>query len=305
MAACGNKDCPTCYPKKEQEEPPVQPTFFDEQLRLVSRDGQPASNLPYEISLSDGTKLNGTTDSDGRTVRIGTSRPTDVMSVTITPPFSISGATCCSATSHDMVKERVYVKSETTTIATTNGTEIGISIVPAGQKRKLTMGEIKMAFSVFGRGIDYSKVWVHHGGWWLFMGLQNKNTAVTPNGEMYYPSGLYQYDFSSSSINGRWHALFMHEMVHVWQYQMGYGVKRHGLTVSSRGDSAYVYHLTEKSQLRDFNMEQQGNIMSDYYMICVVDDPLGAFNSGMRADLLRKVMEPFIENPRNKNHLPA
>ncbi|QRN53013.1 hypothetical protein [Dyella caseinilytica] len=229
------------------------------------------------------------------------------MSITLTPPPSAKEVVCCAATEADMARERIYIKSETHTIATTNDTEVGASVakveLPEGRKRRVTSGEITMARTVFGRGVDYDKVWVHHGGWWLFMGRQDPNTAVTPNGEMYYPNAIYQYDFSSPQIDPRNRALFMHEMVHVWQYQMGYAVKRHGLTVTSRGESAYAYRLTPDSHLCDFNMEQQGNIMSDYYMICVLQNPAKAFNPGNNPELLRKVMEPFIANPRDKNHL--
>lgn len=51
-------------------------------------------------------------------------------------------------------------------------------------------------------------------------------------------------------------------------------------------------------------MEQQGNIMSDYYMICVRNKPDEAFNPDKDPDLLRIVMEPFLANPRDKNYLP-
>jgi hypothetical protein len=149
--------------------------------------------------------------------------------------------------------------------------------------------------------VDYAKVKVHHGGYWLFMGGQDKDTAVTPNGQMYYPAAIYHDDFTDSD-DAR--ALFMHEMVHVWQHQMGYGVRRHGLTVTSRGPSAYEYSLTSNSRLHDFNMEQQGNIMSDYYMICILRKPSRAFNPGMNADLLHQVMTPFVANSYDKSHLP-
>jgi hypothetical protein len=206
-----------------------------------------------------------------------------------------------------MSRERIYIQSDIDLIATTNDTDVGASVakveLPEGSKRRLTHREIAMARTVFGKGVDYEKVWVHHGGWWLFMGKQHPNTAVTPNGEMYYPKAIYQQDFASPEIDPTNWALFMHEMVHVWQYQMGYAVKRHGLTVTSRGESAYAYLLTPDRCLRDFNMEQQGNIMSDYYMICVLQHPAKAFNPGKDPELLRKIMEPFIANPRDKSHL--
>lgn len=301
--ACANQSCLICYPNSGGQALP-----FDEQLHLVGPDGEPARYLPYVISLGDGTKLSGTTDGEGCTERFGTSKPTTVMAISMSPPSSTRACLCCNTTDSHMAVERCYVKSEAKTIATTNDTDVGASVVdvviPEGEKRALTTGEINMARSVFGRGVDYSKVWIHHGGWWLFMGMQDKNTAVTPNGEMYYPRNLYQHNFASPSINARWYALFMHEMAHVWQYQMGYPVKWKGLTVTSRGRAAYDYRLTEESRLKDFNMEQQGHIMSDCYMICVAGRDRDALNPRMDPDLLQKIMKPFVENPTDRNHLP-
>ena len=37
---------------------------------------------------------------------------------------------------------------------------------------------------------------------------------MTPNGEIYFPTGIFQPDFASEGIDNI--QLFMHEMVHVW-----------------------------------------------------------------------------------------
>ncbi|MBN3787354.1 hypothetical protein G3N94_10670 [Burkholderia sp. Ac-20353] len=201
--------------------------------------------------------------------------------------------------------DRIYIDSQDRSIATTHGSDVGSSRVkvplPEGKERGLTAEEIAAARTVFADGVDYGKVKVHHGGWWLFMGQQDSTTAVTPNGEMYFPSAIYRDNFATADDGGR--ALFMHEMVHVWQYQMGYAVKRNALTVTSRGKTAYAYTLTPTSRLSEFNMEQQGDIMSDYYMICILERPQPAHNRAMSPELLHKVMTPFV-NPRDKNHLP-
>jgi hypothetical protein len=54
-----------------------------------------------------------------------------------------------------------------------------------GTLRLLTPGEIGLAKTVFGGSIIYGKVWVHHGSYLPF-GLQNRNTAMSPNGELYF-----------------------------------------------------------------------------------------------------------------------
>ena len=54
-----------------------------------------------------------------------------------------------------------------------------------GSLRLMTPGEVKMAKDIFRETINYSKVWVHKGSYFFF-GLQNKNTSMSPNGEMYF-----------------------------------------------------------------------------------------------------------------------
>jgi len=188
-----------------------------------------------------------------------------------------------------------------TTVRTTTTLSITPIAVPKGGDRGLTAGEEAMARTVFGDGVDYKSIRINHHGYRLFFGFQDPNTAVTPNGSMYMPHPIYRDDYSLGDDADR--RLFMHEMVHVWQNQMNYPVKTKGLTVTSRGDSAYAYTLTPTSRLSDFNMEQQGNLMSDYYMICIYGHPQGAYSPHMHPVWLRHVMLPFV-NPRDPQHLP-
>lgn len=296
---CCDPNCPICYPQP----PAKEPVRFDEQLRLIGPDHQPAYDLYYMVTLADGSHHSGFTDRAGMTKRIASKRALAIESIMLQPPSAAWGRECCGG---EMNNEKIVLKLDKENLAT-NDMDVGTSVatirLPEGKKRRLTEGEIAMARTVFGDGVDYGKVWVHHRGWWLFGKFQDKNTAVTPNGHMYYPHAIYRDDFSASDDpDGQ--ALFMHEMVHVWQKQMGYSVKFHGLTVTMRGPSAYVYNLTPQSRLRDFNMEQQGNIMSDYYMICVLQNEIKAFNPGKDPELLRKVMAPFLADPRDRDHLP-
>ncbi|WP_157956642.1 hypothetical protein [Dyella sp. C11] len=311
MAKCKEgSGCSVCYPTPKVHQPPEAPPppVYDEQLLLLGGNGKSVPHLPYSILLSDGSRRSGVTDGDGNTERVITYRPAEILTVTLTPPVAAGSEACCAADDACMSTERIYIDSRSSPIAVTNDAGVGKSVVkvllPEGKVRGLSSSEIAMARTVFGDGVDYAKVKVHHGGWWLFsaVGGQDKTTAVTPNGEMYYPSAIYRDNFAGDDDRGR--ALFMHEMVHVWQKQMGYSVKLHGMTVTSRGDAAYRYTLTSTSRLSDFNMEQQGNIMSDYYMICIRRNPARAFNPSVNPELLHRVMTPFV-NPRDKGHLPG
>ncbi|WP_137807876.1 type VI secretion system Vgr family protein [Pseudomonas sp. G(2018)] len=280
-------------------------TLYDEQLRMVGPNGELASNCRYSATLADGSKFEGETDAQGYTQRFVTQKPARITQLTLFPSDDMKPV-CCAAqnTSAPLV---IDLTSEN---VTTNDTDLGSSTqnvpLPEGKKRRLTYGEIAMAKTVFKNSVDYSKVKIHHGGWWLFFGFQN--TAVTPNGEMYFPESTHYYkdDFSNTGDN-RHKALFMHEMTHVWQYQLGYPIKKAGLTVSSRGAAAYEYTLSEQSKLSSYNMEQQGEIISDYYIICIVGDARAVWNMNnyrKSPKLLASTLESFLSNPGSKHNLP-
>jgi len=94
-------------------------------------------------------------------------------------------------------------------------------------KRRLTIGEIKMCQLVFKDSINYKNVFVHRNG---FLGYVDfSGFAMTPNGEIYLPSNEYDNvpDFSMAAVPSRnW---FIHEMTHVWQYQLGLKNWWHGI----------------------------------------------------------------------------
>ena len=72
-----------------------------------------------------------------------------------------------------------------------------------------------MVTSVFKTAITLADVRVRQGPILPFQGKY----AVTPMGGIYYPTKEYLEDYSIARIEDR--HLFMHEMVHIWQYQMG------------------------------------------------------------------------------------
>ncbi|CAI0934326.1 type IV secretion protein Rhs [Serratia proteamaculans] len=129
-----------------------------------------------------------------------------------------------------------------------------------GTLRLLTPGEIGLAKTVFGGSIIYGKVWVHHGSYLPF-GLQNRNTAMSPNGELYFRE-WYTPDFSSQGYSYK--HLFIHEMAHVWQYQRGMWVKTRGLYSWLAN---YSYELDETKTLKNYSMEQQAQIIADYHLL--------------------------------------
>lgn len=124
--------------------------------------------------------------------------------------------------------------------------------------RGLTTGEIAMLSSVFGSTIPYEKVKVHNYKAYFF---QPDDTAMTPDGEVYFPPAHYQADFSSASISDQ--AWFVHEGAHLYQY---YSLK---WTIKVRGivDRNYDYTLDPTKKFQDYGLEQQGDIARDYYKL--------------------------------------
>lgn len=82
--------------------------------------------------------------------------------------------------------------------------------------RALTSGEIALAKRVFKDSINYTKVKIHNK---KYVVVQPYNSGMTPNGEIYISgSEIYKNDYAMESIRLR--GFFIHEMVHVWQYQL-------------------------------------------------------------------------------------
>jgi hypothetical protein len=166
--------------------------------------------------------------------------------------------------------------------------------------RQLTPGEIEMAQSIFKDSVDYPRVKVHDEEY-LWFGLQDDDTAITPNGEMYFNPKRFNADFSSASYGDRlW---FMHEMTHVWQHQLGYPVKIRG---ALRFGLTYGYTLDTTRRLGHYNMEAQGNVLSDYWALKTYGQP--PFISQMKhikdLPLYETVLEHFLANPGDTSHLP-
>ncbi|WP_426816923.1 hypothetical protein ACP3TC_17515 [Winslowiella sp. 2C04] len=177
-------------------------------------------------------------------------------------------------------------------------------IVEEGSSRHLTRGELEMAKSIFKTAIEYNRVRVHHGSYFPF-GLQNKDTAVTPNGEMYYPTLIYKHDFSQAQVQEKW--LFIHEMAHVWQHQMGMNVRTRGLISWA---VEYRYSLPPYYTLADYAMEQQASIIADYYTLKYLGINLWLevklFTGIIGSDLMAKyerVLSRFLNDPTDKSSL--
>lgn len=132
-----------------------------------------------------------------------------------------------------------------------------------GGVRLLTLGEIELAKSVFKSTIDYSTVWIHKESYLPF-NLQNANTVMTPNGEIYFRVH-YRDDFSVELPYLK--HLFIHEMSHVWQRARGMNVIGRGLVSWM---VSYRYKLDGRL-LSEYPMEQQAQIIADNFSLQAED----------------------------------
>lgn len=112
---------------------------------------------------------------------------------------------------------------------------------------------------MFASSIEYPKVWIHKDSYLPF-NLQNENTAMTPNGELYFRN-QYHHDFSQSTDDMQ--HLFIHELSHVWQ-------RARGMNVIGRGLISWLvsYRYTlDGCLLCEYPMEQQAQIIADNFVL--------------------------------------
>lgn len=162
-----------------------------------------------------------------------------------------------------------------------------------------------MARTVFKDAIDYSKVKIHRGG---LLGQPNRSgNAMTPRGEIHFPDDDYRTDFSIQKADAKiW---FIHEMAHVWQYQLGYNLIWNGIKIGASGGynsgaPAYRYDLREQDKgkrFSAFNMEQQGELIAHYYAATQLK--IGKYIEELPD--LTLVLSDFLSNPKNPNLLPT
>jgi len=182
---------------------------------------------------------------------------------------------------------------------------------PKDKFRYLTAGEISFCRMIFADAICYSRVKVYNGKWPLLFGMQSSNVVMSLDGNIYYPYDLFREDFSVGDL-GEDLKIFIHEMVHVWQYQRGYAVKLNGILSFSK--SRYNYDLSKGNGLSDYNMEVQANLIADYFLLIKFGDSGSAKLFDLKykgkdrdrlLSLYHSVLDDFIKNPHDGSNLPG
>lgn len=159
----------------------------------------------------------------------------------------------------------------------TNPTKNSLAKIKA-YNRDLTIGEIKLAQIVFKDTINYSLVKIFEGSFFPF-NLQNEDTFVTPNGNIYVPSKNFKSDYSKEDVS--FQHVFIHEMGHVWQYQRKISVLinagiaqactafKDPYKYSIQGSETVYDYVQYKNQKKfiNYNLESQAEIFADYWAL--------------------------------------
>jgi len=165
--------------------------------------------------------------------------------------------------------------------------------------RGLTPGEMQMASLLFGGALDLARVRVH-GRRYLPL-VQPKNCAMTPNGSIYFHPSCFLPDYAAGDPHTiHW---FMHEMVHVWQHQLGYPVRLRG---ALRIGLSYRYELRPDATLADYNMEAQGDLLADYFALKYMRSTrvMRQRRYAGQLALYEQVLTRFLADPRDPDNLP-
>ena len=134
--------------------------------------------------------------------------------------------------------------------------------------RPLTAGEKELLFPIFDNTIDYDNQSVGQN----FGNTGGEYNSFTPGYVPNMSTHIWSWDYSTAVDANA--AVFVHEMVHVWQAGHGSHNILRGLYLWMRYDHitgdydhAYDYNLDSSNSLADFNMEQQAQIIEDYYRV--------------------------------------
>lgn len=112
---------------------------------------------------------------------------------------------------------------------------------------------------MFGDAIDYGRVRIARRKWIFF---QPRRTTMAPMGTIHFhPRGdAWRDDFADAPIALQ--GLFVHEMVHVWQYQQGIflPLRRHPFC-------RYSYAIRPGQPFAAYGLEQQAEIVRHAFLL--------------------------------------
>jgi hypothetical protein len=168
----------------------------------------------------------------------------------------------------------------------------------ADEARGLTPRERVLLQPLFRESLDYDAVRVIHG---RFIPFQPATRYMSPEGNIYAPGALYREDFADPAVSADLRAIFVHEMLHVWQHQSGMNLLAAGvgeyLKLGGAYERAYAYVLAAERDLLDYGLEQQASIVQDFFLLATGRAAHRAVGGG-DVTLFRAVLGRFLGDPR-------
>lgn len=161
------------------------------------------------------------------------------------------------------------------------------TIIKVGSKRLLTSGEIAMSRLIFKDAIDYSKVWIHLGG----LIHTKTGNAMTPAGEIYLPKDDYLKTPDYSKATGENRHWFIHEMVHVWQYQMGTSTGWLGIKQLCKGGyTSEVNSVDSDNELEAYDTDLGGRDLNKNFKILTLNNKVELLSFGLMLVIYKKLI---------------
>ena len=132
--------------------------------------------------------------------------------------------------------------------------------LPPGGERALTPGEIGLAHGVFGAALDPDPVRIRRRRWFPF---QPRGTVMAPMGHLHFHPACphYRDDFSAAPLGLQ--ALFVHELVHVWQTQQR---GRFYLPLMRHPFCRYAYSFDPARPFAAYGIEQQAELVTHAFL---------------------------------------
>lgn len=122
---------------------------------------------------------------------------------------------------------------------------------------------------------------------------------MAPDGHIYADKDWAKYSDDYSTTDLRLQATFIHEMTHVWQDRVM------GMNLEIRGifERQYTYTLQPGKRFLDYELEQQGAIVGDYFRFLTGQSPIhgrpvidGEVVGGNTALAVYRRLLPFVRN---------
>jgi hypothetical protein len=123
--------------------------------------------------------------------------------------------------------------------------------------RRLTDGERDLAAQVFGDSLDAGRVRLLAIPFW-------NRAFVAGGGLIVWPIRAMRPDFAAPDAQVAEQAVFVHELVHVWQAQHGLNLLFAKLRAGD-GPAAYAYDLADRPRFATLNLEQQAMVVEDAF----------------------------------------